>query len=339
MARAPRRGSGWVTMADVARRAGVSLMTVSRVYRSPRGVSEEVRQRVAVAAEALGYVPNLIAGNLSSSRSRFIAAVVPSLANSNFATTVQGLSEGLRDRGYQLLLAECGYDPEEEARVVASLLGRRPDGLVLTGVHHDPRTVAALRARALPVVETWEHAPQAVDMAVGFSNHEAGLALARHVVARGRRRIGYLDFHVAGVRRFAQRLAGVRQALAEAGLPEGPVAAPRAPGFAAGAEGLRMLLEQEPALDAVLCSTDVQAVGVLFACQTRGWAVPGRLAVAGFGDFEIAAQVPPGLTSLRTRGHAIGSAAAALLLARLEGGVAGPGYLDVGHELVVRGSS
>jgi LacI family gluconate utilization system Gnt-I transcriptional repressor len=339
MARAPRRGSGWVTMADVARQAGVSLMTVSRVYRKPAGVTEEVRQRVAAAAEALGYVPNLIAGNLSSSRSCIIGAVVPSLANSNFATTIRGLTDGLRDSGYQLLLAEAGYDPAEEARVVASLLGRRPDGLVLTGAERHPHTVAALRTRAIPVVETWEHRPQSLDMAVGFPNAEAAREIARHLVARGRRAIGYVDFHVPGVRRFAERRAGVREALAEAGLRDDLVVQPEEGGFAAGRAGLRRLLDRAPELDAVLCATDVQAAGVLFDCQGRGWPVPSRLAVAGFGDFEIAAEIPPGLTTVRTRGHAIGSAAAALLLARVEGGAAPATYVDVGHELVVRGST
>src|SRR5690606_33223560 len=133
-----RRASGWVTMADVARRAGVSPMTVSRAFKTPASVSAAVRARVEEAAHALGYVPNLVAGNLASSGSRMVAAVVPTLANSNFLGTLKGLSDRLRQEGYQLLLAETGYDPREEAAAVSALLGRRPDGVVLTGAQHDP---------------------------------------------------------------------------------------------------------------------------------------------------------------------------------------------------------
>ncbi|WP_374449563.1 LacI family DNA-binding transcriptional regulator [Stella sp.] len=333
-----RRGSGWVTMADVARRAGVSPMTVSRAFKTPALVSEPVRERVAAAAAALGYVPNLVAGNLASSRSRMVAAVVPTLANSNFLGTLKGLSDRLRQEGYQLLLTETGYDRRQEAAAVAALLGRRPDGIVLTGAEHDPAVGRMLRAAHVAVVETWDLRGPFIDMAVGFSHQAAALALGRLVVARGHRRIGYIDFPHPELRRFRARRRGVRQALREAGLDPSLIVGVADEGYGGGQSGLDALLAQAPDLDAVVCATDVQAVGVLFECARRSLAVPDRLGVAGFGDFEIAAAVPPGLTSVRTNGRGIGIAAAELILARQEGGRPGAPVIDLGFEIVSRGS-
>lgn len=326
-------------MADVARRAGVSPMTVSRAFKAPASVSDGVRQRVGEAARALGYVPNLVAGNLASSRSRMVAAVVPTLANSNFLGTLKGLSDRLRQEGYQLLLTETGYDPREEAAAVSALLGRRPDGVVLTGAQHLPAVTAMLRAAQVAVVETWELRGPFIDMAVGFSHYAAALALGRLVVGRGYRRIGYVDFPHPGVRRFQERRRGVRAALREAGLdPTLMAAVVDDEGYGGGRAGLDSLLARAPDLDAVICATDVQAIGVLFECSRRGWPVPSRLGVCGFGDYGISAEVPPGLTSVRTNGRGIGVAAAELILRRQEGGKAAAPVLDLGFEIVSRGS-
>lgn len=333
-----RRGTGWATMADVARRAGVSAMTVSRSFKTPARVSAEVRERVAEAARQLGYVPNLVAGNLASSRSRMVGAVVPTLANSNFLGTLKGLSDRLRQEGYQLLLTETGYDRREEAAAVAALLGRRPDGIVLTGAEHDPSVVRTLRGAQVAVVETWDLRGPFIDMAVGFSHRAAALALGRLVVSRGYRRIGYVDFPHPQLRRFRARRRGLGKALDEAGLDPSLVAAVGDEGYAGGRLGLEALLARAPDLDAVVCATDVQAIGVLFECARRGWPVPERLGVAGFGDFEIAAEVPPGLTTVRTNGRGIGIAAAELILGRQEGGRIGTPIVDLGFEIVLRGS-
>ncbi|BBK37546.1 LacI family transcriptional regulator [Allostella sp. ATCC 35155] len=325
-------------MADVARRAGVSSMTVSRSFKTPDLVSAAVRERVAEAARQLGYVPNLVAGNLASSRSRMVGAVVPTLANSNFLGTLKGLSDRLRQEGYQLLLTETGYDRREEAAAVAALLGRRPDGIVLTGAEHDPAVARTLRGAQVAVVETWDLRGPFIDMAVGFSHRAAALALGRLVVSRGYRRIGYVDFPHPQLRRFRARRSGMRKALDEAGLDPSLVAAVGDEGYAGGRSGLEALLARAPDLDAVVCATDVQAIGVLFECARRGWPVPERLGVAGFGDFEIAAEVPPGLTTVRTNGRGIGIAAAELILGRQEGGRTGTPIVDLGFEIVLRGS-
>ncbi|WP_276330617.1 LacI family DNA-binding transcriptional regulator [Microvirga aerophila] len=154
-------------MSDVARRAGVSLMTVSNAFQQPGKVRPETRARVLAAATELGYIPNLIAGNLASGRSRVIAAIVPSLRNSNFARMIQGMTDQLEKHGYELLLATADT-PEREVKAITTFLGLRVDGLVLTGTGHSRDVRSLLEAARLPVVETWNLDGPYIDMAVGF---------------------------------------------------------------------------------------------------------------------------------------------------------------------------
>ena len=145
----------WVRMSEVAAAAGVSAMTVSRVLRTPDKVSRETCARVEAAIRKLGYVPDEAAGAFSSRRSRIVGALVSTLGGSVFASTVDGLSQTLREAGYQLLLATTNYAPAVEADVIAAMLARRPDGLVLTSTHHTKSAYRLLKGAGVPVVELW----------------------------------------------------------------------------------------------------------------------------------------------------------------------------------------
>lgn len=328
-------------MADVAKLAGVSMMTVSRVYQGKGRVSDATRARITDAAATLGYVPNLAAAQLSSRRSRVVAATIPSLSHSQFGLTLQGLADPLRAAGYQLLIADCGYSAEEELRAVSTVLGHRPDGLVVIGVDHAPPAQDMIRGAGIPVVETWDLDQPAMDMAAGFSNRLAARCMAEYLIASGRRRIGYIDFPAPIVRRFMERRRGFLEALQAAGLHDDiTFDAEQGPsGYARGRAGAAYLIEREPNLDAIFCATDAHGVGALLECQQRGLDVPGRIAVTGVGDFDIAAEISPGLTTIRLHAREIGRHAAALLLRRLEGDTAGDKVLDLGFELIVRGSA
>ena len=326
-------------MADVARKAGVALVTVSRAFSDPDKVSSETRARIAAAAAELGYVPNLLAGSLASSRSRIIAMTVPTLANSFFAETAQSISSVLRDQGYQLLLGDSGYSVEEEESLVRAFLGRQPDGFIVTGSRHSEAARALLAGAGIPVVETWEVPADAIDMAVGFSNEAAAAAMTEELVAAGYRRIGLLAWGVGNNARNDQRVAGHRGVLARHGLAEDLfVATEGASAMECGSRTLPKLVERWPDVEAVFCADDMIAVGALLECQRRGWSVPERIAIAGFGDFDIARQVNPGLTTIRIPASAIGAEAAHLLLNRLAGRAPAQRIVDLGFELVRRGS-
>ena len=134
--RRTRRGSGAVTLHDVAKLAGVAPITASRALNTPGQVSEAVRKKVGDAVARTGYVPNILAGGLASARSRLVAAVVPTISGPVFLQTVQSLTDALAERGYQLMLGQAGYAGGREDALLEAIIGRRPDGIVLTGILH-----------------------------------------------------------------------------------------------------------------------------------------------------------------------------------------------------------
>ncbi|SFN19782.1 LacI family DNA-binding transcriptional regulator [Variovorax sp. OV329] len=334
--RRSRRGSGAVTLHDVAKLAGVAPITASRALSSPKQVSPEVLKRVTDAVSKTGYVRNGLAGSLASTRSRLVAAVVPTIAGPVFQNSIQSLTEALAESGYQLMLGQSGYVNSREDALLEAIIGRRPDGIVLTGIMHSAEGRKRLMAAGIPVVETWDLTPTPLDMLVGFSHVDVGTAMAEYLIGKGHRRLAV----VAGDdERADRRLLSFETAARAAGLPE--VVAVRVPApttLKSGREALGQLLESG-AVDAVFCSSDLLALGVLTEARTRGIDVPKDLAVTGFGDLEFAADLEPSLTTVRIDGQAIGRQAARFIIDRAEGRTAEAAVVDVGFQIIERASA
>ena len=328
------RATGSVTLADVARIAGVSPITVSRVVNRPELVNAETLALVQQAIERTGYVPNLLAGGLASKRTRLVAAIVPSITNAIFVDTVQTLTDRLWEAGYQVLLGLSGYPATREEALLSAVLSRRPDAIYLTGIHHAPQVRQRLINAGIPVVETWDMTPTPIDMLVGFSHEEVGAAVARHLFARGHRRFGLVWADDA---RALARQRGFVGELEQRGCREVQVATVPAPStLALGRQGLATLLARKGKVDAVFCSSDLLAHGALEEARARGLAVPRDLAIIGFGGLEFAEHTPPALSTVRIDRTAIGRKAADLLLARIEGRVPAEPLVDVGFQIVDR---
>lgn len=329
-----------VRMREVATRAGVSEMTVSRALRTPDAVAPRTLERVQRAVEELGYVPDLAAGSLSSKRNRFIVALVPLLNSSPFADTLQSLSSELHQEGYQLLMGTTDYSLKREEELIQALLGHRPQAIVVTGRHHGAETRRRLDRAQVPVVEIWDLPDQPIDSAVGYSNFACGVALTEYLHARGRRRIG---FAISGMRdddRGEQRLQGYRETVQRLGLEEVVERVGQPPiRMEYGRQVLRQLQARVPDLDAVICVSDTLAIGVLSEAREQGLDLPSQLAVAGFGDFEVAQHTHPSLTTIRVSGREIGRKTAELLLRRLEGADQAPHIVDVSFQLIERNST
>ena len=336
-AKRSRRGSGAVTLHDVAKLAGVAPITASRALNTPEQVSDEVRRKVADAIARTGYVPNRLAGGLASTRSRLVAAVVPTISGPVFLETVQSLTEALAERGYQLMLGQAGYTGNREDALLEAIIGRRPDGIVLTGILHSAEGRKRLLASGIPVVETWDLTPTPIDMLVGFSHVEVGRAVAQFLHAQGRRRLAA----VSGDDERAKRRFDAFQAAARAlGLPEVQVVFVPAPTtLRRGRDALAELLAAAGGIDAVFCSSDLLALGVLTEARVRGLQVPGQLAVVGFGDLEFAKDVAPALTTVHIKGAAIGRQAAQFIVERAEGRPVDPRIIDIGFSIVEREST
>src|SRR6056297_3563188 len=184
------RSSGNVTLDDVAKLAGVSPITVSRVLNHPDKVAQNTRDKVKQAIARTGYVPNLLAGALASRKSRLIAAIVPSMANSVYTETIKFFTETMRSAGYQVILGESGHLEEQEESLISALLSRRPDGIFLTGTNHTKECKRLLIGANIPVVETWDLTPTPLDVVVGFSHQKIGEAVANYLWEKGYRKIG-----------------------------------------------------------------------------------------------------------------------------------------------------
>src|SRR5580692_5570440 len=180
------------TLSAVARLAGVSAITVSRVVRLPEQVAPQTRARVERAMRELGYVPNLVAGSLASARTNSVGVLVPTIANSIFADTVQGLSDELEPRGYAVILAQSRYDAAREDHILAALLSRRPEAIIMVGSPATEDGARLLRRAGIPVVETWDLPVAPIDAVAGFDNYAAGEAVARHFVAQGRKNLAFI---------------------------------------------------------------------------------------------------------------------------------------------------
>jgi len=323
-----------VTLHDVAKLAGVAPITASRAINTPEHVSEAVRAKVAEAIARTGYVPNFLAGGLASHRSRLVAAVVPTISGPVFLQTIQSLTEALADRGYQLMLGQSGYSSDREDALLRAIIGRRPDGIVLTGIMHSVDGRRRLLAAGIPVVETWDLTPTPIDMLVGFSHEEIGRSVAAFLHAKGRRRLAV----ISGSDERAMRRQAAFQATAGAlGIGEVRVVAVPAPTtLHSGRAALAELMQGGPKPDAVFCSSDLLALGVMTEAQASSVSVPKRLAIVGFGDLEFAADVHPALTTVRIDGGAIGRQASQFIVERAEGRTVDQRVVDIGFTILER---
>ncbi|RQP24663.1 LacI family DNA-binding transcriptional regulator [Piscinibacter terrae] len=336
-ARRSRRGTGAVTLHEVARIAGVAPITASRALNTPDQVSEEVRKKVQDAIAKTGYVPNRLAGSLASSRSKLVAAVVPTIAGPVFLETIQSLTEALAEKGYQLMLGQSGYADSREDALLDAIIGRRPDGIVLTGIMHSEQGRQRLKAAGIPVVETWDLTPSPIDMLVGFSHEQVGRAAVAYFKARGRTKLAVVS---GDDERAARRTQGVVAAARSAHLPAVTVMNVPAPTtLRSGREALSELLSSRKDFDAVFCSSDLLALGVVTEARSRRIPVPEQLSVMGFGDLDFAADVLPSLTTVRVDGTAIGRKAAQFIVDRAEGRAVKDRVVDIGFEIIERQSA
>lgn len=334
-----RRGGGRPTIADVARIAGVSAITVSRALREPDRVSVELRSQIEAAVAELGYVPDPNARALASARADVVGVLVPSLTNNVFADVVRGIYDGLSGSRFQIQMGNTHYSDVEEERLLRVFLGQRPTALVVSGIDQTPETRALLERAECPVVQIMEMAPDPVDMLIGFSHFEGGRAATRHLVDKGYRRIGFIGARMDP--RSQRRLAGYSRAMEDAGLFDDRLVntTPVPSSVSLGGQLLRAALARMPALDAVFCNNDDLALGVMFECHRAGIAVPDTIGVCGFNDLDMMQAAFPSMSSVRTHRYEIGRLAIEMAFKRLAGETIDAPIVDVGFELKPREST
>jgi LacI family gluconate utilization system Gnt-I transcriptional repressor len=296
-----------VTVSDVARMAQVSDSTVSRIMRDQGLVADATREKVMESVRALGYVPNRIAGSLASLDSRLVGVVIPSLSNIVFPEILQGINAGLAGTNRQSVISVTDYDLEKEEVVVRNLLAWQPAAVLIAGSTHTDATRRMLDQSGIRIVEFMEIDYQPIDLAVGLSHIAAGQATARHLIARGYRKFGYVGYGGTADVRARMRYEGLRVTLAQAGLTlEAESVSDGEASVGKGKAQTADLMSRAPAIEVIVYSSDDMAVGGLFHCMGEHIRVPQDVALFGFNGLDIGRALPQPLSTIRSNRFLIG---------------------------------
>ncbi|AEH87884.1 MULTISPECIES: LacI family DNA-binding transcriptional regulator [Mesorhizobium] len=334
-----RRGGGRPTISDVARKAGVGAITVSRALREPERVSQDLRRQIQAAVDELGYVPDPNARALASARAEVFGVLVPSLTNNVFAEVVRGIYDSLSASPFRIQLGNTHYSGLEEERLLQLFGSQRPAALIVAGIDQTPSSRRLLENAGCPVVQVMEIGPDPVDMMVGFSHLDGGRTATEHLIEMGYRRVGFIGARMDP--RSQRRLAGYRIAMEKAGLfdPRLVTTTPVPSSVSLGRELFRDALAKVPTLDGVFCNNDDIALGVLFECHRAAIDVPKTIGIVGFNDLDMMQVAFPSVTSIRTHRYEIGRRAVAMALAAIGGDRPQQRVVDLGFELKRREST
>lgn len=338
--REPKSPARRLGVREIAKRVGVAPMTVSRVLTNPAMVAEATRAKVLSAIEESGFVPNRLASSMRGAR-RLIGSVVPPLINSGIAEQVQGMSDECHQYGYSMMLVQGEFTPQDEEHAVRTMLGWRPVGMILQSFVQSEVARQLLVSNGIPVVEISEiKGRKPIDMVVGVSNFDTAYAMTMHLAARGYKRIGFVSTPIHANDRLRQRRAGYHAALREIGGSTTPDLEVEVPLTArGGAQALDVLTKRDPSIDAIFFSSDTLAIGAVQECHRRNWKVPQRIALAGYGDIELAEQLSPTLTTVKVNRYEMGRMAVRQLLQRLGGKTDPATIVSLGFEIVTRESA
>ncbi|MEJ0011569.1 MAG: LacI family DNA-binding transcriptional regulator [Bauldia sp.] len=327
------------TLSDVAALAGVSPKTVSRALRQPETVSRDLRRRIEVAINEIGYIPNQLARALASARTGTVGILVPSLTNGVFPAYLRALHDVFLPAGLQLLLINSRYGEEEEEKGIATLLGHHPEAIILAGIDQTDASRRQLERARVPVVQTMELTDNPIDVNIGFRQVEAAGDATRLLLGMGHRRVGHIAARLDI--RTRRRMDGYASVMRDAGLEPLIVATPEASTIELGGQLFAELLEQAPDIEALFCCNDDIAVGVLFECQRRGIRVPDDISIVGWNDLDFCASTVPTLTSVATPRYEMGRRAGEAVLEIIRGSGRRPEErsIDLGFKINQRAST
>ncbi|WP_417318688.1 LacI family DNA-binding transcriptional regulator [Emcibacter sp.] len=324
------------TLDDVAAHAGVSTATVSRFFNNPDVVAKATAKRIRDAVTATGYIPNMLAGGLASSKSKLVAVLIPQLGPSIFNDTMEAMVHEFSAAGSVVMLGLTELDQQRTDELVMAALGRRAEAIIITGdVGEDTRKM--LKRSKTNVIEIWDLPDDPIDVAIGFSHYEIGKDIARFLKARGYIRPHFIA--TRGVRALRRRDAFRVEWKAQGGehLTEDSLELPLRFGNARSAFANIRRLDALP--DVVVCGSDWLAQGLIIEAQAAGLNVPGDIAVLGFGNSALAGEMRPTITSIDIDGARIARESIALLRARERGEQIRDNRIDVGFRLIARESA
>lgn len=327
------------TIKEIAKEAGVSTATVSRVLNNPERVRPERRQAVLEVIERHDYVMHGMAGALAGARSMTIGLVIPTITNSIYAASTQAIQRVAQRESYGVLLGVSEFSPDEERRMIRHLVERRVDGLILTGGGRDPGIYRLIDRHGIPCVVTWRLDSAASLPCVSFDNYAASRTAMSHLIELGHRRIGLICGRSEVNDRALERRKGYEDALVQTGIAIDPsMMFERDFEFIEGRTAMRRMLDGVIPPTAVFAANDIQAIGAMAECRASGLDVPKDISVIGFDDLPLAKFSFPELTTIRVPAQRMGHAAAIKLLEMIRGN-ASPVSEVLPVELILREST
>ncbi len=306
-----------IAVNDIAVLAGVTKMTVSRYLRTPEKVKSETAERIASVIEEVGFEPDPDNPHITSQSIPRVGVLIPSFNNQIFSDLLAGIETVAEAQGFQTLVVTYDYSLQKEEEQIAALLAFNIKALILTDTAHTLRAEKYLQAAKIPIAEVMGIASHPDRINVGFDNLQAGYQATRALIDSGRKHIAY--FGSMSDLRDQQRYQGYCAALDEAGLPSTHISPKRVSSIETGATMMQEALHSVPELDAIFCTNDDLAIGVLRACQAAAIEVPQHIAIVGFHGLEIGQITTPRLTSIHTPRFEVGQRATELLLQRVQG--------------------
>lgn len=328
-----------ITIADVAKEAGVSVATVSRVLNKNGPVSPAALEKVNLAIRKLNYQPNVWGRRLRRKESRMLLIFVPTISNPFYSSIVSGIQDEARGCRYGTMLCITNGDRSREREFMELLFDGQADGAVILCVDKDDRDVREL-ADKVPIVQCCEFCKDAEISHVAIDNFAAAEQVVHYLYSLGHRKIGF----IGSINRFASsedRRLGYEAALLAEGLPvreEYMAYADRDYSFQSGIAAAKEILSREDRPTAMFCISDVLAMGAIRAAGGLGIRVPEDLSVVGFDDVEYATMMNPMLTTVSQPLYSLGRTSAQMLLEQIESGT-GKKEMFLDHKLVIRDST
>ena len=319
---------------DVARLAGVSVATVSRVLNAPSRVAPETRTRVQVAMSELRFMPSAAARAINSGRTRMVAALLPTLDNSIYARVVDGLESGVASYGLSLMVAQTAGDPETEYTRARQLIDIGAEGLVVVGLTHSPALLSIVEHLRMPILAVSCFDRTSPIPTIGYDNAQAAEQAAYHLLDLGHQRIAVVHGPLENNDRFKAR----RYALERLSAPSEFTFFETDLTLEGGCKATQRVLATHGGVTAILCFSDVIAMGVMSEIRRQGGRVPEDVSVLGMEDLPSSAALFPALTSVRLQVRKMGELAADALSDWVENGVE-PQPVLLASTLIARAST
>lgn len=307
--------SNRVKMRRVAQEAGVSIATVSRVINDSPSVAKPTRERILQAIQQLGYAPNPLAKALNAGRNKTVGAVIPTVDHAIFATFLEAVEEGLGNRGYSLVIATSDYDPEIELRRTKSLLEMGAQAIILSGGDHLPELNDLTTRFGVPLVLTSLYDQGANHPTIGYDNRQMARMAVEHLTSLGHSDIALIHGPLTYNDRTQLRIQGARDAASTIRLVESELSEK------GGVDATKEMLTWRRFPSAILCLSDVIALGVMFELYRAGRRIPDDVSLMGFDNLAWSEHTFPSLSCIDLPVHEMGLAAADGICNRLDDGV------------------